>query len=105
MGRKIWLRSLVKINNYPMRTAIIHGHVTATVKHPSFNGQRLLIAVPESADVPPQIVIDSLGAGLGQRVLLSSDGGAAREIVGGDCHSPARWSVGGIIDPKGGAFL
>jgi ethanolamine utilization protein EutN len=82
-----------------MRLAIIHGHVTSTVKHPSFRGQRLLIAVPESADVAPQVVIDSLGAAIGQRVMISSDGSEARKIVA-DESSPARWNVCGIIDPE-----
>jgi microcompartment protein CcmK/EutM len=82
-----------------MRLAIIHGHVTSTAKHPSFRGQRLLIAVPESADVAPQVVIDSLGAAIGQRVMISSDGSEARKIVA-DESSPARWNVCGIIDPE-----
>lgn len=83
-----------------MRLATIRGHVTATVKHPSLCGWRLLIAVPESPDLAPQIVIDPLGAGLGQKVLISSDGSEARQIVG-DERSPARWSVLGIVDPEG----
>ena len=83
-----------------MRLATIRGHVTATVKHPSLGGWRLLIAVPESPDLAPQIVIDPLGAGLGQKVLISSDGSEARQIVG-DERSPARWSVLGIVDPEG----
>ena len=83
-----------------MRTAIIHGHVTSTVKHKSLEGWRLLIAVPESPDVPPQVVIDSLGAATGQRVMITSDGSEARKMVH-DESSPARWSVIGIIDPEG----
>jgi ethanolamine utilization protein EutN len=82
-----------------MRSAIIHGYVTSVVKHPSLNGWRLLIAVPESPDLPPQIVIDNLGAAIGSRVLIGSDGSEARRMVG-DESSPARWSVGGIIDPE-----
>lgn len=83
-----------------MRTAVIQGHVTATVKHSSFKGTRLLIAVPESEDVPPQVVLDSLGAAIGQRVIISSDGAEARALVE-DESSPARWNVTGIIDPEG----
>ncbi len=83
-----------------MRTAVIQGHVTATVKHPSFHGTRLLIAVPESDDVAPQVVLDSLGAAIGQRVIISSDGAEARKMVA-DELSPARWNVTGIIDPEG----
>ena len=82
-----------------MRTATIHGHVTSTVKHRSLDGWRLLIAVPDSPDLSPQVVIDNLGAGIGERVLISSDGGEARKMVGDDL-SPARWSVQGIIDPE-----
>jgi len=82
-----------------MRTATIRGHVTSTVKHPSLEGWRLLIAVPDSPDLAPQIVIDNLGAGIGQRVLISSDGGESRLMVD-DPLSPARWNVLGIIDPE-----
>jgi ethanolamine utilization protein EutN len=87
-----------------MRTAVIEGHITATVKHPSLEGSRLLIAVPESPDVAPQVVLDPLGAAIGQRVIISSDGMEARLIVK-DERSPARWSVTGIIDPEGALAL
>ena len=82
-----------------MRIATIKGHVTSTMKHRSLDGWRLLIAVPESPDLAPQIVLDSLGAGIGQRVMISSDGSEARKMVG-DQRSPARWTVMGIIDPE-----
>lgn len=82
-----------------MRTATIRGYVTSTVKHPSFEGQTLLVAEPDSPDLAPQIVIDNLGAGIGQKVLISSDGDEARKMVG-DALSPARWTVMGIMDPE-----
>jgi ethanolamine utilization protein EutN len=82
-----------------MRTATIRGHVTSTIKHKSLHGWRLLIAVPDSPDLAPQIVIDNLGAGIGQRVMISSDGSESRKMVG-DQLSPARWNVLGIIDPE-----
>jgi ethanolamine utilization protein EutN len=82
-----------------MRLATIKGHVTSTMKHRSLDGWRLLIAVPESPDLAPQIVLDALGAGIGQKVLISSDGSEARRIVK-DERSPARWTVMGIIDPE-----
>lgn len=78
------------------------------IKHPSLDGWRLLIAQPiapdGSEDGAPQIVIDNLGAGAGQRVLITSDGAEARALVG-DERSPARWSVAGIIDPEGSVAL
>jgi ethanolamine utilization protein EutN len=82
-----------------MRTATIRGHVTSTIKHKSLDGWRLLVAVPDSPDLSPQIVIDNLGAGIGQRVIISSDGNESRKMVG-DERSPARWNVLGIIDPE-----
>lgn len=83
-----------------MRTATIRGYATSTIKHTSLEGWRLLIAEPESPDLAPQIVLDNLGAAIGQRVLISSDGSEARKMVGNEL-SPARWSVQGIIDPEG----
>ena len=82
-----------------MRLATIRGYATSTVKHPSLKGRTLLIAEPDSPDLAPQIVLDNLGAGIGQKVMISSDGSEARKIVG-DELSPARWSVLGIIDPE-----
>ena len=82
-----------------MRIATIRGYATSTVKHPSLQGRTLLIAEPDSPDLAPQIVLDNLGAGIGQKVMISSDGSEARKIVG-DELSPARWSVLGLIDPE-----
>ncbi len=82
-----------------MRLATIRGYATSTIKHPSLDGWRLLIAEPETSDLAPQIVIDNLGAAIGQKVMISSDGSEARKIVGSEL-SPARWSVTGIIDPE-----
>ena len=82
-----------------MRTATIRGYATSTVKHPSLQGWRLLVAEADSPDLAPQLVIDNLGAGIGQKVMISSDGSEARKMVGSEL-SPARWSVLGIIDPE-----
>ena len=47
----------------------------------------------------PQVAIDPHGAGMHQRVIISSDGAAARKAVG-DEKSPARWMIIGIVDEK-----
>jgi ethanolamine utilization protein EutN len=80
-----------------MRLATIRGYVTSTIKHASLEGWRLVLAEPDSSDLAPQIVIDNLGAAIGQQVLISSDGSEARKIVGNEL-SPARWTVMGITD-------
>ena len=86
-----------------MLLARVEGNVVATRKHPSFEGWRLVICQPiGQAGEPegsPQIAIDAHGAGMHQRVVISSDGSAARNAVG-DPKSPARWLVIGIVDQK-----
>ena len=86
-----------------MLLARVEGNVTATRKHPSFEGWRLLICQPIGAtgnpEGAPQIAIDSHGAGMHQRVVISSDGSEARKAVK-DPKSPARWLVVGIVDEK-----
>ena len=84
-----------------MLLARVEGNLTATRKHPSFEGWRLIICQPISRDggpeAVPQVAIDSHGAALHQRVIISSDGMAARKAVG-DEKSPVRWMVIGIVD-------
>jgi microcompartment protein CcmK/EutM len=84
-----------------MFLARVEGNVVATRKHPSFEGWRLVICQPiNGAGTPegvPQVAIDAQGAGMHQRVIISSDGMAARTAVG-DENSPARWMVIGIVD-------
>jgi ethanolamine utilization protein EutN len=86
-----------------MLLARVEGNVVATRKHPSFEGWRLVICQPiGNAGDPegsPQVAIDAHGAGLHQRVLISSDGSAARAAVG-DPKSPARWMIVAIVDEK-----
>lgn len=84
-----------------MLLARVEGNLTATRKHPSFAGWRLVICQPISRmgqpEGAPQVAIDAHGAGMHQRVILSSDGAATRKAVG-DEKSPARWMIVGIVD-------
>jgi microcompartment protein CcmK/EutM len=86
-----------------MLLAQVQGNVVATRKHASLEGWRLIICQPiNGAGQPegvPQVAIDPHGAGMHQRVIISSDGLAARRIVG-DESSPARWMIVGIVDEK-----
>ena len=80
----------------------VDGNVVATRKHPSLDGWKLTICQPLTRegqpDGSPQIAVDPLGAGLGERVIISSDGLATRRLVGDD-KSPARWLLIAIVDP------
>jgi microcompartment protein CcmK/EutM len=86
-----------------MLLARVDGNMVATRKHPSLEGWRLVICQPISeAGEPegvPQVAIDAHGAGMHQRVIISSDGLAARKAVG-DEKSPVRWLVLGVVDEK-----
>lgn len=77
------------------------GHATATVKHPSMNGLRLLIVQTLNPRREPDgdavVAVDRLGSAVGHVVVLNSDGKAARELVGHD-KSPIRYFVIGIAD-------
>jgi ethanolamine utilization protein EutN len=79
----------------------VEGHVTATKKHASFQGWRLLVCQPIDldgrAEGGPVVALDSLGAGLHENVVVSTDGSGARLAVG-DPLSPARMMVVGIVD-------
>lgn len=84
-----------------MFLARVEGNVVATRKHPSFEGWRLIICQPINqagdAEGVPQVAIDAHGAALHQRVIISSDGLAARKAVKDD-KSPVRWTIIGIVD-------
>jgi microcompartment protein CcmK/EutM len=84
-----------------MLLARVEGNVVATRKHPSLDGWRLVICQPinqsGTAEGTPQVAIDAHGAGMHQRVVISSDGSAARQLVGND-KSPVRWMIVGIVD-------
>jgi ethanolamine utilization protein EutN len=80
----------------------VMGNATATIKHPSLEGRKLLLVMALQADGrtiegDPILVVDSLGAGRGETVMITSDGIGARELVG-DKTSPVRWTVLGIRD-------
>jgi ethanolamine utilization protein EutN len=86
-----------------MQLARVIGKVTATIKHPTFNGWRLVILQPlladGSADGEPQIGIDHLGSAIGSTVIAAADGSAAKEIMKVK-DTPARWIVTGLPDPE-----
>ena len=85
-----------------MQLGLVIGTAVATQKHSSMDGHKLLVIQPQMSDgrTPdgdPQVAIDGVGAGVGQRVMMTSDGRGARKIVGSD-KTPVRWTVIGIRD-------
>ena len=85
-----------------MLLAKVIGRATATAEHPSLEGWKLLYVQPlmadeRTADGDAVLAADDRGAGLGDLVLLSSDGRYARELTGMET-TPLRWTVMGIRD-------
>jgi microcompartment protein CcmK/EutM len=84
-----------------MMLARVEGNLVANRKHPSLEGWRLLVCQPiHQSGTPegsPVIALDPLGAGLHEKVIVSTDGSAARLAVK-DLKSPARMMIIGIVD-------
>ena len=85
-----------------MQLARIIGTATATVKHPSLEGARLLVVQPlmadrQAADGDPQLAVDTVAAGVGDVVVITSDGRLLREILHSEA-TPARWSTIALLD-------
>jgi ethanolamine utilization protein EutN len=84
-----------------MQIARVLGHAVSTIKHSSLIGWRLVLVQPlapdEKPDGEPLLAIDRLGSAASDRVIISNDGNAAREMVGAR-NSPARWFILGIQD-------
>lgn len=84
-----------------MQAAKVIAKANATLKHPALNGWRLLLVQPlgveDIDDGEPQLVIDDLGSAVGDRVIITSDGAAVREMMGID-STPVRYAIIGIDD-------
>ena len=87
-----------------MLSAKVIGTVTSSIKHPSMEGQKLLIVLPtlvdgRTPDGGPLVAIDQQGAGTGETVIITSDGRFSEAMLGTDV-TPVRWTVLGIQDEK-----
>ena len=84
-----------------MLIARVVGELVATQKHPSHDGRKLLLVQPLNLDGSNRgdalVALDSVDAGVGDRVLITTDGFAAMTSVGRP-HSPIDTAVIGFID-------
>lgn len=85
-----------------MQLARIIGTATATIKHRSLTGARMLVVQPlmadrRSPDGDPQIAVDTVAATVGDLVVITSDGRLLREILTSEA-TPARWSIIALVD-------
>jgi ethanolamine utilization protein EutN len=84
-----------------MQLGLVLGTATATIKHPTFQGERLLVVQLQGAgggdDGEPVLAFDRHGASRGDRVIVTNDGQMLQEQLGR--LTPGRWSVLGLPDP------
>lgn len=83
-----------------MLIACVVGELTATRKHPSHEGSKLLLVQPLNLDGSnrgdPLVAVDAVGAGLGDRVLLVTEGFSAMTSVQRP-NSPIDMAVIGFV--------
>lgn len=84
-----------------MLIARVLGEIVATHKHPSHEGRKILLVQPLNLDGSnrgdPLVVLDSVGVGAGDRVLVVTEGFSAMTSVGRP-NSPIDMAVIGFID-------
>jgi ethanolamine utilization protein EutN len=84
-----------------MQIARVIGTVVATQKHHSYAGAKLLLVQPTTPDDRPRgaalLAVDSVGAGVHERVLIVLEGRAAGEALGRS-GAPVDAAIVGIID-------
>jgi microcompartment protein CcmK/EutM len=77
------------------------GTVVSTVKHPQFVGEKLLMVQPldeqSKDDGESFLAVDNAQAGVGDKVLVLSEGNGIRQIMGSK-QNPVRRLIIGIVD-------
>jgi ethanolamine utilization protein EutN len=84
-----------------MQIGRVIGTVVATQKHRKLEGAKLLLVQPLSLDDAPRgvpvLTIDSVGAGIGEKVLMVIEGRAAGDALRRKA-APVDAAIIGIID-------
>ncbi|WP_396625702.1 EutN/CcmL family microcompartment protein [Luteitalea sp.] len=84
-----------------MQVGTVVGTVVSTQKHAKLHGAKLLLVQPElpdgTAKGTPVLAVDSVGAGVGERVLLVIEGKAAGDALGRK-GAPVDAAIVGIVD-------
>ena len=84
-----------------MFLARVTGTVVATIKHPHLATMKLLLVTPEKtagrAQPPAVIAVDTVDAGLGDRVVVADEGNTAAQVLGLP-RGPVRTVIVGVVD-------
>tara|TARA_B100000959_G_scaffold230003_1_gene245869 strand:- start:105 stop:389 length:285 start_codon:yes stop_codon:yes gene_type:complete len=84
-----------------MRIARVIGTVVGAAHHPAYESHKILVVKPEQPNGKGAgsafIAVDQVQAGVGDRVLVLTEGNGVRQILGAD-SGPIRSLIVGIID-------
>ena len=84
-----------------MITGRVIGEMYATVQHSFYDGKKKLLVEKTKPDGQPTgdyvIAVDTVGAGVGETVLILDEGNSARQMVD-STTAPLRTVIAGIID-------
>lgn len=77
------------------------GEITSTIRHPFYAGRKLLVVEKTPSGGAPSgdylVAVDTVGAGVGELVLVVDEGTGARQILG-STDGPVRSVIAGIVD-------
>ena len=84
-----------------MILGIVRGSMYSTIQHPFYaNRRKLVVDYLDAAGKPTGryvIAVDSVDAGVGDRVLVTDEGNGARQVID-DPQGPVRSVIVGIVD-------
>jgi len=78
------------------------GSLVSTIKHPSFDNQKIMLVQPtdhnENKVGLTVVAVDTVRAGIGDMVIVASEGKSATEILNFKENVPIRSVIIGIVD-------
>lgn len=78
------------------------GSIVSTIKHDSFKNQKIMLVRPVNPDGTMKqgtmVAIDTVCAGVGDTVLVASEGRSAMELLGFTKREPLRSVIVGVVD-------
>ena len=84
-----------------MNIGVVRGTITASVKHPSYSGRSLMLVEiinPDGSLTGKELIaVDTVQAGVGDRVLVLKEGNSTRAILKGK-ELPILELIVGIVD-------
>jgi ethanolamine utilization protein EutN len=84
-----------------MMTGMVIGNIYSTINHPFYDGKKLMMVEKSNAQGKPSgdylIAVDSVGAGIGEMVLVLDEGTGARQVLESS-DGPVRSVIVGIVD-------